>query len=124
MQNLNRAERAWGAALPDWVRVLAEQCDKEGSQGKVARALGYSSSSIVNQVLGRTNPAVRLDRVEAKVRGVYMKATVACPVIGEISTRDCQDNQKQARSFRASNPLRRALYTACKGCPNREDADK
>ena len=121
--NLNRAERAWGKALPDWVRVLAVKCDELGSQARVAGELGYKNASTINQVIGRTNQALRLDRVEANVRGVYMQATVTCPVLGQLSTRDCQDNQVKARTFRASNPLRRALFIECKVCPHREKKD-
>ncbi len=116
--NVNRAMRAWGAKLPDWIKVLAERCDDHESQAKVAGELEISPSA-VNQVLAHSYRG-RLDRIEAKVRGVYMKAVVACPVLGEISTRDCLDNQAKARVFKATNPLRRALFTACKTCPNRE----
>jgi hypothetical protein len=63
--SLKRAERAWGAALPGWVRILAEECDRR-SQTQVARDLGYSGSCI-NLVLGAAYPG-RLDRVEAAVR--------------------------------------------------------
>lgn len=116
---MNRARRGWGANPPDWIVALARACD-QSSQADVARQLGYKNGSIVNQVLGRTNQAVRLDRVEARVRGQFMKATVSCPVLGEISTRDCQDNQLRNRNFRATNPLRVALRAACPKCPNRE----
>lgn len=116
--NVNRALRAWGKAIPDWVKVLAERCDSHSSQTKVAAELEISPSA-VNQVLARAYKG-RIDRIEAKVRGVYMRAVVACPVLGEISTRDCLDNQAKARTFKATNPLRRALFTACKTCPNRE----
>lgn len=115
--NMNRALRAWGR-LPDWVAVLAEKCDLNQSQAKVAAEIGVSSSA-VNQVLARAYKG-RLDRIEERVRGVYMRKVVQCPVLGEISTLECQDNQVKARSFKATNPLRRALFTACKTCPNRE----
>jgi hypothetical protein len=47
-----------------------------------------------------------------------MKAVVTCPVLGEISTRDCIANQ--TRKFRPTNPLTVALRKACPRCPNRE----
>ena len=115
---MNRVQRAWGANPPDWVKVLAERCDKAGSQGAVAAELELSAA-VVNQVLGRSYKG-RLDRVESRVRGRYMQATVSCPVLDEIPTHECLDNQAKAKKFKATNPLRVRLYTACRACPNRE----
>jgi hypothetical protein len=116
-QNMNRALRAWGAKPPDWIKALAAACDR-ATQGAVARELEMSPA-VVNQVLGRSYNG-RMDRVEGKVRGKYMQATVDCPVLGVISTHDCLGHQERGRSFHATNPLRVALYRACKTCPNRE----
>lgn len=116
---MTRALAAWGNP-PDWVKALAARCDADGSQTVVARALGVSASA-VNQVLGRLYKG-RLDRIERRVRGKFMAATVACPVLGTIPTSDCAGHQKQARVYKATNPLRRDLFVACKSCPNREDA--
>ena len=116
--NVNRVQRAWGANPPDWIMALAERCDKLGSQGEVGRELAVSAA-VVNQVLGRSYKG-RMARVESLVRGRYMKATVQCPVLDEISTNECLANQAQAKKFKATNPLRVRLYTACRACPNRE----
>jgi len=116
-QNANRASRGWGANPPDWIVVLARECDKT-SQSKVAKDLGVSSPA-VNQVLGNSYHG-RVDRIENLVRGTYMKATVACPVLGEISTVDCADNQRQTKKFKATNHLRVLLANACPVCPHRE----
>lgn len=120
--NMNRAQRAWGAAMPDWIKVLAEQCDRRQSQAKVASDL-ECSATVVNQLLGRSYPG-RVDTYEQKVRGVYMRAVVACPILGEIPTSDCITNQQRARTFKATNPLRVALRGACPTCPNREKETK
>lgn len=116
--NLSRAQRAWGANPPDWIVALAKRCDQEGSQARVGALLGVSSAA-VNQVLGRSYIG-RIERIETRVRGELMKETVACPVVGDISKRDCLDHQK--RPFRATNPLRVRLHQACPTCPNREGA--
>lgn len=118
--NVERAKKAWASAggAPDWVIVLADACDK-ASQGKVAERLGYNGSAVVNQAIGNSYKG-RMDRVESRVRGELMKEVVACPVLGEISTRDCLDHQ--GRKFSATNPLRVKLFKACPDCPNREDA--
>lgn len=115
--NQSRAFKAWVAPIPDWVLVLAQACDKS-SQGKVGARLGVSAA-VVNQVLGNSYKG-RTDRIETRVRGELMRETVECPVLGAISTRDCQDNQ--ARKFRATNPTRVKLYQTCPTCPNREGA--
>lgn len=117
-RNTNRALRAWGTNPPDWIMALAKACDESASQGKVAACLGISAA-VVNQALGNSYRG-RMHTVEARVRGELMKETVSCPVLGEISRRDCLDHQK--RKFRAINPLRVMLHQACPTCPNREDA--
>lgn len=114
---MNRALRAWGANPPDWIVALASACDGK-SQGEVARDLAISPAR-VNQVLGNSYKG-RMDRMEQLVRGQYMKATVDCPVLGEISTRECQENQQRNKIFRPTNPLRVKLHQACPKCPNRE----
>lgn len=113
--NVDRARAAWTSGVPEWVAALAAACDKS-SQGKVAQRLGISSAA-VNQVLGASYKG-RIDRVEARVRGELMRETVACPVLGEISRRECLDHQR--RKFAATNPMRVQLYRACKDCPNKE----
>ena len=90
---MNRALRAWGANPPDWVIALARECDNK-TQTQVGRDLECSPSA-VNQVLAHTYQG-RMDRFEQKVRGRYMKALVTCPVLGEIPTNDCVNNQAQA----------------------------
>lgn len=118
--NILRAREAWQGNPPDWIVVLAEQCDLAQSQASVGRAIGYSAS-VVNQVLGNRY-AGKIETVEAKVRGVYMAATVECPVLGEISTAACLDHQ--ARELAATNPQRVRLYRACRTCPNNRKAGK
>ena len=113
--NVERARAAWGDPMPDWIYALARACDAT-SQGKVAAQIGISSAA-VNQTLGNKY-AGRVDTVEIRVRGELMKQVVGCPVLGEISTRDCLDHQK--RKFRATNPLRVRLAQTCPDCPNRE----
>jgi len=114
--NQARAKATWGE-VPDWVQALAVACDRT-SQGVVAKQLGISGA-VVNQAIGNAYKG-RVDRIETRVRGELMRATVLCPVIGPISTRDCLDNQK--RGFRATNPLRVKLSRTCPTCTHREDA--
>ncbi|MDT0496491.1 hypothetical protein RM530_03810 [Algiphilus sp. W345] len=113
-QWLDTAVAAWGEGMPDWVRVLATQCDAS-SQSTVAKALGYSGG-IVGPVLRRTYTA-GYDAVEARVRGAFLAATVSCPVLGEMALHVCLQHQRS--QFAATNPTRVRLYRACRGgCPH------
>lgn len=114
---MTRALAAWGAKPPAWIVALAKACDAEGaSQTTVGRLLGCSGS-MVNSVLGKRYTA-RLARIEQRVRGELMKEAVTCPVLGEISKRDCLDNQR--RPFKPTNSIRVLLFQTCPTCPNRE----
>lgn len=106
-------------SAPDWIEALRRACERT-SQGRVAAELrqedGYPSPAIVNQVLGGRY-AHPTDRLEALVRGAYLGGTVACPVLGELRLNDCIAHQY--RPFATTNPLRIALYRACRGgCPH------
>jgi DNA-binding transcriptional regulator YdaS (Cro superfamily) len=104
----------WGADAPEWVRSLAEECDRT-SQQQAAKRLGVSGS-LVNQVLKHVYNG-RYDGIEARVKGELLRETVLCPVLGEISSRRCLD--EQARPYANTNRIRVALYKASRsGCPN------
>lgn len=110
---VKKATDAWGAP-PDWIMVLAEECDKS-SQSKVAKALG-ASSTVVSRVLANAYPG-DVGKIEALVRGHYMAATVECPVLTEISRQRCIAEQAKPLTFQ--NPIRRRVYDACRdGCPH------
>lgn len=99
---------------PLWIERLQQECAKN-SQAKVAKLLGYSATAI-NQVLKEKYKG-DLNAIETAVRGVYLGDTVHCPVMGEIPTSDCQQNQKQ--KYANTNSTRVALYQACnRTCPN------
>lgn len=104
---------SWGTAPPAWVVALAEECDRT-SQTQAAKRLNVSGS-MVNQAL-RNAYKGRLDRLEERVRGEFMNETVACPVLGQISSRECLDNQQQPYS--PANHMRVTLFRTCRTCPN------
>lgn len=119
--NVASARAAWGDELPDWVLVLAEECDAT-SQLKAAGRIGYSTSAVCN-VLKRKYGTENgfggdLQAVEQAVRGALLDATVICPVAGELPAHVCLDYQRQP--FRSTNAQRVKLYRACRsGCPNK-----
>lgn len=99
----------------DWLAVLESECQKR-TQRVVATELGYSPS-VINQVLKGTYPGDN-EKVRAKVEGMYMGATVMCPVVGAIPRNRCIE--QQGRPFAATNPMRVQMYRTCPTCPNNQ----
>jgi hypothetical protein len=108
--------------MPDWVEALALACERS-SQNRVAVALSRSST-VISQVLTRTY-AASMDRIEDRVRGVYLNGMVQCPEKGELPTNECQDWREKARTFAMGNPERTQMLRACRRCPRyiKEDAE-
>ncbi|MBD3738606.1 MAG: hypothetical protein EP320_00640 [Rhodobacteraceae bacterium] len=110
------ARAAWGPDIPSWVLVLARECEAS-SQNKVAARI-RRSSSLVSAVL-RAKYKGDIGAVEDLVRGVFEKARVQCPQLGQIATNVCRDWQLKGRSFSNVNSERVRMYRACKICPHR-----
>jgi hypothetical protein len=104
-----------GDQRPDWIVELDRQCVLAKSQRIVAGKLGISIAAVSQ--LRRMQYPGDLAAMESRVRGVFMAGVVECPVLGELSSKDCQDWQR--KPFAATNPLRVQLYRACRGgCPH------
>ncbi len=100
--------------MSDWLEVLDQACQKS-SQNRVAKRLGVSAAMISQTLKGKYPGDTRKLRI--RVEGELMGAAVQCPVLGEISARQCLDCQ--AQPFAATNAQRVRLYRACRsGCPN------
>lgn len=93
-----------------WINALAEQC-KTQSQKNVGAEIGYSAA-VVNQVLKGAYKG-DLSKVEKAVKGAFMNEKVNCPVMGEMASHVCLENQKQP--FSSINPMRVKLFKACRG---------
>lgn len=111
---LDKAREAWKDGLPDWVEVLAVECGRS-SANKVADRLDYSSA-VISQVLGNKYGA-STDRLEERVRGIFLDAKVACPATGEMPLQQCQDWRDKSGQFVLGNPQRVLMYRACNKCP-------
>lgn len=110
---IEKARRAWGAELPDWVEQLAMVCDRSSMNAAAARL--EVSNGVVSQVLNAKYPG-NLKRVETTVRGRLMNATVVCPVVGELAIDQCQTHQKRKRVTCHEHLM---FWRACRGgCPN------
>lgn len=110
----------WGADAPEWVNVLAGECEAS-SQSAVARRLEVSLT-MVNQTLRRKYPG-DLSRIEDLVRGVYMAAEVACPAMGTISANICRVWRDRSRTFVSVNRERVLMYRACNKCPRNQKGE-
>ncbi|CUR45520.1 hypothetical protein BN2364_1079 [Alloalcanivorax xenomutans] len=104
----------WGDDAPDWVRVLADECDRS-SQTKAAGRIGYSGP-VINTVLARTYKG-SYQAIEQAVKGALMNAKVWCPVAGELAAHQCSEYQRAP--FTPTNPIRVRMFRACRaGCPH------
>ena len=118
VSNLDRARASWGADLPDWVEILARECDAT-SQSHVSKRLDRSSA-FVSLVLSNQYPR-NLQVVEERVRGIYMQETVPCPLFGDLAVHKCQDNRTRVAKGDAS-PTLIQLRRHCPRCPRNPDA--
>lgn len=112
--NVEKATAAWQGEMPDWVGVLAANCDVT-SQAQVAIAISYSSP-VVSAVISNTYKG-NLQAVELAVRGAFNNLQAGCPVLGDIPMQRCLENQRLP--FASHNPIRRELFYSCRaGCPH------
>lgn len=112
--NVEKAHEAWGKDCPDWVIALANECD-ESAQSKVGKRLGHSSGSICSSIINN-NYNGDMAKVEKRIRGEFMAATVRCPQMGNISMAVCMDNQEHAKKGNRSSSFRAAMVRACTAC--------
>ncbi|GAA4650811.1 hypothetical protein GCM10023116_30940 [Kistimonas scapharcae] len=106
-----------GNARDPWVAEL-ERVSQTLGQGQVARKLGYSSGSIVSQILKGTYKG-RIDTFKERFEGAFMGLCVDCPALGmEIRRDKCLAYQNMA--FAATNPNRAVVYRTCRHgrCPH------
>lgn len=100
----------------DALQALKAACQAT-SQAEVARRLEVSDGTVSNALKGRYIGNV--ERMAERIRGTLLNATVACPVLGEISARICQDERE--KPFQPNGPRVR-LWRACQKCPHNPKA--
>jgi hypothetical protein len=106
---LEKARAAWGDP-PEWVVLLAQECDR-ATLRRTADRIGVSPA-YVSIALNRRRGNLEFVRVRAE----RALGGVACPVLGEISAEDCR--KERAAPFSSANPVRVRLYAACRNCAN------
>lgn len=82
------------------------------TQAVIARRLDVSEATISSAIKGRYIGNV--DKLAERIRGELLSQTVACPILGQISTRICQD--ERGKPFHTANPMRVRLWQACRSC--------
>lgn len=95
---------------PDWITAWRIEA-KRTSQAQAADRVGVSEAT-VSQVFSGTYKAATT-RIERRVRGELMGFTCECPVMGDVSTRVCQDVQERQPPI--ANPQHRECFHACRG---------
>ena len=111
---IERAHAAWDEALPGWVEILAEACDRT-TQSAVAAEISYSTT-VISRVIAAQYKG-DYSAVEMAVQGAYMGAEVECPVLGPLATNRCLEEQQ--KPYAATNPTRVKLFSACRSCQHR-----
>src|SRR3990167_129040 len=96
------------AKRSEWIDALAAECSRT-SQAATARRLGVSGAMVSQALKGCY--AGRLGRLEGRGGGGRLQGAAICPVLGRISTKQCEDEQQQP--FSTSSRLRVAVYRAC-----------
>lgn len=114
--NLDRAIAAWGTDLPQWIKLLAEACDRS-NQREVADRLG-KSAGYVSRIL-RRDYAGSYAEAETLVRAKFSADKVPCPLFGEIPLASCVKLRR--RTAPPQNHMHHACARTCPDCPNNTD---
>lgn len=101
-------------ALPQDAMDALLELKKHHTQADIARRIGVSDAAISAALRGRYIGNV--DALAERIRGELLNQTVRCPILGEITSRICQDERK--KPFHTANPMRVQLWRACKVCPH------
>lgn len=103
------------SAPTDWLGALRAECQRT-TQAQAAARIGVSETT-TSQVLSGSYKANPI-RIERRVRGVLMAAMCECPVMGDVSTRVCQDVQERQPGKGGTgigNPQHAQAWHACRG---------
>jgi hypothetical protein len=101
---------------PEAEAALEAAC-KATSQAAVADRLGVSATTISHVRNGKYRGS--LTTVEQRIRGVLLKQSVSCPVLGEIKNHICLEHQNRPQKFAMVNAQYMKMFRACRsGCPH------
>lgn len=118
MANTKHIEQRVNELLANnWLHALRSYCNGS-TQTNAAARIGVSETTI-SQVLSG-NYKASTQRIERRVRGELMGEQCACPVMGDVSLRVCQDVQerqpgKPGVGLGIGNPQHAQAWHACRG---------
>lgn len=113
--NLLRAVRERDTTADNWLHALRQEAERT-TQAAAARRIGVGDTTL-SQVLSG-NYAASTHRIERRVRGALMGAQCNCPVMGDVSTKVCQDVQERRPGKGGTgigNPQHAQAWFACRG---------
>lgn len=102
--------------MPEWVRLLAEACDKT-NQKSVAEKIG-KSGGYVSRLLNR-NYAGNYEEAEKLVRAAFGNEEVVCPIWGAMPLANCL--RARRRTGLPRNIIHQQHAAVCPTCPNNTD---
>ncbi len=118
--NVDKARAAWADGVPEWVRVLAEACDRT-SQRVVSTLLGRSAG-YVSRVINRSYTG-SYEEAEQLVRSRLAADEVICPIWGEpIPFKACMGNRRRKAAPRTQ--MHHAYARTCPTCPSNRDIEE
>ena len=99
-------------ALPADALAALKSLKTRFTQAEISRRLGVSDATVSSALSGKYIGNV--DKLAERIRGELLNVTVACPILGQISTRICQD--ERAKPFSSTSPRAVQMWRACKTC--------
>jgi hypothetical protein len=106
--------------LPADVLQIIRSQSKQMNGRKLAELLGVSTSA-VSQALNDKFVG-NVERFCLRVRGVFAGDTVQCPVLGQLTTKVCLEQQQRPKAF--TNPMRVTLHRTCPTCPHHQGSNQ
>jgi hypothetical protein len=117
------AQTAYDGKVPEWIRLLVNACDAQGSsQNLVAKRMGYSGATI--SYLIHNNYGADLNLIKERVLVIYAPERVACPALGDIGSEDCLGWRMDAVTLTSAAPLAVRMFRACRKCPRNAKPEK
>ncbi len=104
----------------DLLALLREAVETHGSQSKVAKKLGYSTTAISQALNGNYGGA--LDRLLKRVEEVFGTRAVLCPLFGEIRHTRCVEERRTP--FSLASAWQTQIYKTCRKCEFNTDLNQ
>ena len=113
MNAIDKAQAAWGEAMPEEIALLAQEV-AGSSLSRTAKRIGVSSAMISR---GLSNGySGKVETLLEAVRVHLMGERIDCPALGVIPKAECGEWRAMRDRPAGSNPPRAMMAVACRGC--------